>query len=276
MKLGNVALLCKNWYKTRGYNRLNLLWMDMAHAINADGWTMRSKRDVVDWCIYRLDDMRDDPKLANYKNQFKLSRLYDGINDSIRRASWSKIELSREDAIIWVYRDIVANLDNSCFDGRLKPNTRVLPVNLHEAWYDDGRYGTKGPKLYPAEMMCDYMAKVNEIMPDAQDQDIREDEYDWVESFLKKESWKDVQIELGEDNLNDCIEVECTAFDLKNHSISDYGYIEMGKFDNCKDLKECKDPTKKYIVRIKTVITKYDIPEWKDDVTYYLKSIREK
>ena len=278
MKFGNVVLLCKGWYKMRDNNRLDIFWMDMAHAINADGWTMRSKRNVVAWCIHRLDDMRDDPKLINLKNQFKLGRLYDEINDWIRRASWSKIELNQEDAIIWVYRDIVSNLNIECFDERFKPDKRVLPVNLNEAWYDNGRYGSKGPKLYPAEMMCDYIEKVNNIMPDAKDQDIQEDEYDWVESFLRKESWKDVQIILGEDNLNDCIEVECTALDLKNHTISDlgYSYIELGKFDNCKDLIECEDPKKKYIVRLKKVITKYDIPEWEDDVTYYLKSIREK
>lgn len=275
MKLGNVALLCKNWYKMRDHNRLNLFWMDMAHAINADGWTMRSKSDVVAWCMYRLDDMRDDPKLSNYKNQFNFSRLYSEINDWIRRASWSKIEFNQEDAIIWVYRDIVSNLDNDCFDEKLRPDPRVLPVNLQEAWYDDGRYN-KHPKLYPAEMMCDYMEKFDNIMPDAKDQDIRKDEYDWLESFLKKKSWKDVQIELGEDNLNDCIEVECTAIDLKNHSIPNYGYIEMGKFENCDDLSNCEDHEKKYVVRLKKVVTKYHIPGWKDDITYHLKSIREK
>lgn len=275
MKLGNVALLCKWWYKMRDNNRLDLFWMDMAHAINADGWTVQSKKDVVTWCMNRLDNMRDDPKLANYKNQFKFSRLYDEINGCIRRASWRKIELSQEDAIILVYRDIVSNLDNNCFDERLKPDARVLPISLQEAWYDDGRC-SDAPKLYPAEMMCDYMAKVNKIMPDAKDQDIYEDDYDWIESFLKKESWKDVQIELGEDNLNDCIEVECRAFDLKNHSIPGYGYIVMGKFDNCKDLNECTESAKKYIVRLKKVVTKYDIPGCEDDVTYYLKSIREK
>ncbi len=275
MKLGNVALLCKGWYKMRDNNRLDLFWMDMAHAINADGWTMESKHDVVTWCMHRLDDMRDNPKLANYKNQFTFSKLYDDINDWIRRASWNNMELSREDAIIWTYRGIVSNLDNSCFDEELKPDMRVLPLKLHEAWYDDGKY-SKAPKLYPAQMMCDYIENVNKIIPNAKDQDIREDEYDWVEGFLKKDSWKDVQIILGEDNLNDCIEVECTALDLKNHSIKDYGYIRMGKFDKCKDLNDCKDPEKKYIIRLKPVITKYDSPEWEADITYYLKSIREK
>lgn len=275
MKLGNVVLLCKNWYKMRDSNRLDLFWMDMAHAINADGWTVKSKCGVVAWCMNRLDDMRDDPKLANYKNQFKFGRLYSEIDGWIRRASWNNIELSREDAIIWVYRDIVSNLDNSCFDERLKPDMYVLPLSLQESWYDDGRY-SKEPKWHPAEMMCDYMAKVNEIMPDAKDQDICKDDYDLIESFLKKESWKDVQIELGEDNLNDCIEVECTAFDLKNHLIPDYGHIEMRKFENCNDLSNCEDPEKKYIVRLKTVVTKYDTPEWKDDIAYYLMSIREK
>ena len=276
MKLGNVVLLCKGWYKMRDNKRLDLFWMDMAHAINADGWTMKSKKDVVAWCMCRLDNMRDDPKLANYVHQFKFSTLYDDVNNWIHRASWSNIELSQEDAIIWVYRDIVSNLDNNCFDECLKPDPRVLPVNLHEAWYDDGKY-SKAPKLYPADMMCDFIEKVNEIMPDAKDQDIREDEYDWVESFINKESWKDVQIILGEDNLNDCIEVECTAFNLKNHTIPGFDdHIELGKFKHCKDLNDCEDPEKKYIVRLNPVVTKYDTPGWEDDVTYYLKSIREK
>lgn len=276
MKLGNVVLLCKGWYKIRHGCNLDTFWMDMAHAINADGWIVQSKSDVVGWCMHRLDNMQDDPKLTNYKNQFTFYRLFDEINNCIRRASWSNIELSQEDAIIWVYRDIVSNFDHDCFDERLKPDNRVLPVNMNEAWYDTGRY-SNAPKLYPAEMMCDFMEKVNNIMPDAKDQnDITEDEYNWIEGFLKKESWKDVQIELGEDNLNDCIEVECTALDLKNHTIPGFGCIEMGKFDNCKDLNECKDPEKKYIVRLKKVVTKYDTPEWEDDITYYLKSIREK
>ena len=277
MKLGNVALLCKGWYKMRHNTRLDLFWMDMAHAIEADGWTMKTKNDVATWCLHRLDDMCNNPKLSNYKNQFTFSYILDSINGWIRRASWSNIELSQQDAIIWVFRDIVQGLSKDCFDEELKPNPNVLPVDLQESWLDDGKYGKK-PKFHFAQMMCDYIDTVNETMPNAKEQDIDEDDYNWVESFLNKESWKDVQIELGEDNLNDCIEVECRAFDLKKRNIPSIGeyYIELGKFENCKDLEECKDFNKKLIVRLYKKVTHYNTPGWEDDVTYYLKSIIEK
>ena len=84
------------------------------------------------------------------------------------------------------------------------------------------------------------------------------------------------QIMYREDNLNDCIEVECTALDLKNQTFSDLGHIELGKFDNCKDLIYCENPIKKLIVRLYKKITHYENIDWEDDITYYLKSIREK
>ena len=277
MKFSNVVLLCKGWYKIRQNNENNLFWMDMAHAINADGYTMRTKHDVVDWCLFRLDDMRDDPKLSNYKNQFRLKSLFNEIERNIYRFSaYTNINVTQEDAIILAFRDIVSNLDNSCFDEAVKPNKCVLPLNLKEAWYDDGKYSKK-PQLYPAEMMCDFMETVNKYLSDAKDQNINEDDYDWIEGFLLKDSYKDVQIELGEDNLNDCIEVECTALDIKNQRISGV-FTELDKFNNCRDLKECKDPDKTFTVRVSVEITHYDSIEGLglDDITYHIKSIKEK
>lgn len=280
MKFSNVVLLCKGWYKMRHNqnNGINLFWMDMAHAISVDGYTMRTKHDVADWCLFRLDDMREDPKLSNYKNQFRLKCIFDEIERYIRRFStYNNINITQEDAIIWVFRDIVSNLDNSCFDEAVKPNKYVLPLNLREAWYDDGKY-SKNPQLYPAEMMCDFMETVNKYLPNAKDQNISKNsynDYDWIEGFLLKDSYKDVQIVLGEDNLNDCIEVECTALDIKNQRI-DGVFTELDKFSNCRDLKECKDPDKTFIVRVSVEITHYDNLEGLDDITYHIKSIKEK
>ena len=56
MKFGNVVLLCKHWYESRDHNDLDTFWMDMAHAIDADGWMCFSKKDVSRWCIHRLDE----------------------------------------------------------------------------------------------------------------------------------------------------------------------------------------------------------------------------
>ena len=114
-------------------------------------------------------------------------------------------------------------------------------------------------------------------MPEAKDQNIDEGDYDWIEEFLVKDSYKDVQIELGEDNLNDCIEVECSALDIKNHRISGV-FTELDKFSNCRDLTKCKDPSKTFIVRVSVEITHYDSIKGLglDDITYHIKSIKEK
>ena len=105
MKLGHVALLCKGWYKYRGHNRLDLFWMDMAHAISADGWSPNCKNDVARWCLHRLDELRKDEKFI-HQNQLELSYIFDQIKDQQRRATWyDNFQLSTDDAIIWVFRD---------------------------------------------------------------------------------------------------------------------------------------------------------------------------
>lgn len=276
MKFGHVVALCKGWYKYRS-NMLHLFWMDMAHAINADGWTMQTRNDVARWCLNRLDEMREDKSLANYSNQFRLSYIFDKVHDHIRYASWyDKREMTEDDAIIWMFRDIVMGIEGKYFDEWVKPDARVLPLALNDAYYDDGKYNVDHkPVFHFAEMMCDYEAKIKEHFPNAKDWEpfYSGDSYDWTESFIHKDSWKDVQIELGEDNLNDCIEAVVFAKELKDHVIElqdgSTALLILGKFENCKDLKECKSPEKRYDARIKVT---------KDSFGYYeyaLKSLKE-
>lgn len=161
MKFGNVVLLCKHWYESRDHNDLDTFWMDMAHAIDADGWMCLSKKDVSRWCIHRLDEMRNDEKLHKMSNQLTLSYIFDEIEATIRRASWcGKNDLSREDAIIWVFRSIIIGMEKQYFDEELFPNSNVLPFSLENAWVDDGKF-SKTPQWHPAQMSCDYIERVN-------------------------------------------------------------------------------------------------------------------
>lgn len=268
MKFSNVVLLCKNWYETRASERIELFWMDLAHAADADGWSLMTKEDVSRWCLHRLDELREDESFQ-HKYQLTLASFYEAAKTWLRRAHWQKrTSFTGDDAIIWVFRDIIFNMYE--FTGGVYPDSRVLPFALKDAWYDDGCY-SKEPKLYPASMRCDYIEEADKHFSSFDKQDIAADRYDEIESFLVKESWKDVKIELGEDNLNDCIEMIATAEELKNCEIEGIGYFEPGKFSNCKDINKCEDPRKKYIVRLlKERDTYFD-----DEFRYTLKSIRD-
>lgn len=273
MKFGNVVLLCKHWYESRDHDDLDTFWMDMAHAIDADGWMCFSKKDVSRWCIHRLDEMRNDEKLHKMSNQLTLSYIFDEIEATIRRASWcGKNDLSREDAIIWVFRSIIIGMEKQYFDEELFPNSNVLPFSLENAWIDDGKF-SKTPQWHPAQMSCDYIERVKELFPNAKEQKIKNGRFNYVESCLHKTSYKDVRIQIGEDNLNDCIEVILSAENLQNHNFiidNKEVWFEIGNFDNCYDLENPKDLSKTYKCRL--------LKTWDDlfkEYRYELKSVSE-
>ena len=253
MKFGNVVLLCKHWYESRDHNDLDTFWMDMAHAIDADGWTCFSKKDVSRWCIHRLDEMRNDEKLHKMSNQLTLLYIFDEIEATIRRASWcGKNDLSREDAIIWVFRSIIMGMEKQYFDEELFPNSNVLPFSLENAWVDDGKYSKK-PQWYPAQMICDYIEHAKELLPDAKEQDIENNRFNYIESCIYKKSYKDVRIPIGEDNLNDCVESILSAKDLQKHNFIVEGkeiWFEIGNFNHCYDLEHPEDLIKTYKCRL--------------------------
>ena len=242
MKLNNVVLYCKGWYKQRE-GGARTMWMDMAHCIDADGWTMWTEHEVAEWCLFRLDEMRNDPL---FKNKRKLD-FYDFIKEvqeNIRRANWYYNEdISMDTAIILTYRGIVSNCDNSCFDCGVKPNSNVLPLNYAEAWYDDGRYSHE-PKLYPAEMDCDYQKKVNEYFPNYNEQDIEIDRFESVEKQLNIKNINDVVVRVGTDNLIDCVELTVTGEQLKECELNDDYVIDRNIYYNV-DI----DPYKNYRIR---------------------------
>ena len=78
MKLNHTALYCKGWYKARE-GGIKTMWMDMAHCIHADGWSPQTKEDVANWCLIRLDEMRNDKKF----NKTNMIDLHHFINDMI-------------------------------------------------------------------------------------------------------------------------------------------------------------------------------------------------
>ena len=162
MRFGNVALYCKGWYKHRDSSVKNM-WMDMLHCINADGWSLWSKNDVVDWCMHSMDSLREDENFP-HKNQLDLTYFWKEVNDIIRRDEWYYHEgLDYGDAIILHYRNIISNLESEYFNELLvRPNENVLPLNYHEAYYSDGQYRPNHEPEYTfADMHCDVIAKVN-------------------------------------------------------------------------------------------------------------------
>ena len=69
------------------------MWMDFVHTIDADGWTMLTKQDVVDWCLFRLDDLRKD-KLFKYTHMLDFYNFFNECKDIIRRDEWHYNEAS--------------------------------------------------------------------------------------------------------------------------------------------------------------------------------------
>jgi hypothetical protein len=216
MKLDNSVLYCKGWYKTRE-GGVRTMWIDLAHCIHADGWSPQTKADVANWCLHRLDELRDD-ELFKYKSKINLYSFFLEMNDNQRRAKDFYNEyLDMYDLIILNYRNIISECDRDCFTERIKPSPEVLPVNLHPAFYSEyeGKY-------YNAEMMCDYQKKIDEYFPDAKENDLKwYVGFEWVEAFLHIDNWEDVLVITGSDNLNDCKEIYLTGSELKEGVTAD-------------------------------------------------------
>jgi hypothetical protein len=242
MKFNNVVLYCKGWYKSRE-GGIKTMWMDIAHCLDADGWTMWNEHEVAEWCLFRLDDLRKDPLFKN-KSQLDLSRFIGEVQDNIRRAKWYyDEEISMDTAIILAYRNIISNSEKSCFDSGVKPNRNVLPLHYQEAWYDDGKYSHE-PKLYPCEMDCDYQEKVKEHFPDYEDQEIEDGRFEHVEGYLDIKNINDVVVIVGTDSFLDCVEINVTGKQIISGKLNDNDTIDKNIYRHAEI-----DPDKKYIIR---------------------------
>jgi len=271
MRFGNVALYCKGWYKYRHSSCKNM-WMDMIHCINADGWSLWSKKDVVEWCMHRMDNMRNNENLYNISNQLSWPYFWNEVNEIIRRDSCYYHEgLDFEDAIILHFRNIISNLEMKYFDEMLvKPNENVLPLHYREAYYNDGKYNyNHEPSFTFAEMHCDVIDRINESFADCKDQEIDEDEFEKTEAWIRGKNWEDVIVIIGTDSLLDCEEVELSGNFLNNTHNKHYkddDFLDLNIYDHTVNF----DDNKTYVCRVKKEIEHW---EWGDEVKYKLMSV---
>lgn len=261
MKLNHTALYCKGWYKTRE-GGVKTMWMDMAHCIHADGWSPLTKGDVANWCLIRLDEMRNDKNF----NKTNMIDLYHFISEMIsnknRAKNFYNEELDMYDLIILTYRNVIMGCNFDCFTETVKPNPDVLPVNLQPAWYSE-----RECKLYPAMMMCDYMKDVERLLPNAKDDVDTFYSFEHVESAIRIKNWKDVVVINGSDNLNECFEKKVTGYELKRKMLNEkdqYGdevYIDMNIYNYVADFDDdtvytCRFKQGDYDIKLMSVTIK--------------------
>lgn len=262
MRFGNVALYCKGWYKYRQGTCKNM-WMDMIHCINADGWSLWSKKDVVEWVMHRMDNMREDSMFPN-KHQLDLSYFWNEVNEILRRDAWHYHEgLDIEDAIILHYRNIISNTEIKYFNEMLvKPNENVLPLNYGNAYYLDGKYDLNHkPSFTFADMRCDVIERIEKHFSNFENQDIASDEFEKTEAGLRGKKWQDVVVLIGTDSLLDCEEVEVSGELLcnsENIRYKDDDFLKLNIYDHCINF----DKEKKYLCRVKKVIDHYDFGDF--------------
>jgi len=272
MRFGNVALYCKGWYAYR-HGTCKNMWMDMIHCINADGWSLWSKKDVVTWCMHRMDDMRNDPNFP-YKNQLDLAYFWNEVNEIIRRDSWHYHEgIDIEDAIIIHFRNIISNIEMKYFDENLvKPNGNVLPLRYRDAYYSDGKYNyNHEPSFTFADMHCDVMELINKSFSDFEDQEIDVNEFEKTEGWIRDKNWQDVVVICGTDSLLDCEEVELSGNFLNNtHNkyYKDNDFLDLNIYDNTINFSD----NKTYVCRVKKEIEHWN---WGETINYKLMSVLE-
>ena len=270
MKFGNVALYCKGWYQMRPGSMKNM-WMDMLHCINADGWSLCTKDDVVTWCLHRMDDLRNDENFT-HKNQLELSYFWREINDTINRDRWYyKRNLDYEDAIIIHFYHLIGYTEMNCFNENLvKPNENVLPLSYHDAYYNDGKYSSDHkPSITFADMHCDVMERIENSFANFKDQNIKDNEFEETEGWIRGKNWEDVLVILGTDSLLDCEEVEVSGELLCNSGnvrYKDDDFLDLNIYEHCVNF----DKTKKYLCRVKHEIEHWN---WGDTDKYKLMSI---
>lgn len=278
MKFKNCAAWAKGWYKHR--ENISAWWMDLAHCINNDGCTIYTKKDVVQWCLHRFDS---EPEF--FKKSHGSFGFYDMYEHIKRDIDWARYhneghnegELTIEDLIILYFRSCLSNKSKSDFEeGGFKPANWVLPFNLNEAWYDDGKWSSDHkPKFHFAEMLCDAEERVNQMFKDLDDQKPyysfeswdADHNFDHIESDLRGKFWYDVVTDLGceigcdaylisGEHLNRVSYNNCLEIDLSNilGNNEDSIYANLGRFAHSQGY----DKNKAYRVYVKHSIRTFD------------------
>ena len=241
------------------------MWMDFIHCINADGWSLMTKKDVVEWCLHRMDDLMKDEKFT-HKNRLDLSTFYKEVNDYIRRDEWHYHEgLDVDDAIILYYRSLISNAEQDCFEeGGVKPHPSVLPLHYSPAYYNDGKYTPDHkPSFTFADMHCDVLERINKFFLDHVEQEPnRWGDFEYIEGWMTEKSWKDVWVLNGTDSLLDCFEDTLSGEFLKhthNNHYKDEDFLNLNIYEHCTDFED----DKRYVCRIKKVVDEYGWVEYK-------------
>ena len=261
MKFGNVALYCKGWYQKRP--GISNMWMDLIHCINADGFYVSTKDGVVEWCLHRLDELRDDPNFKN-KYELELSHIWNEINRFIKVTKiYDNKTITFDDAIIYNFRNIISSIEGKYFNEKLvKPNENVLPLLYRPAYYSDGEYAPDHkPTFIFAEMHCDVIEHINKSFVDFEDQDINPDEFEKIEGCIHDKNWEDVVVICGTDSLLDCEEVEVSGELLcnpENVKFTDEDFLDLNIYEHCINFNK----EKTYLCRVKKIIDHYDFGDF--------------
>lgn len=262
MKFGNVALYCKGWYKHRDNNNIPIMWMDLAHCINADGWSVFSKKEVATWCMHRFDEWKDELNID-------FSSLWHHIEEHRRWWDWQHDDkLSIEDAIIWTMYSLIGNTEFKKFDGKpYLPDARVLPLHYIEAYISPMEFRREGDTYQFAQMHSELMESIQKAFPDGVKQCyevgawVRDDSFEYVERTLSGKSYKDVLVINGSDSLLTCKKFIINGDVIINHHnvpisyedeigwdselIKDSPqYLDLGIYEHCIDF----DTNQVYVV----------------------------
>lgn len=244
MIFNNCAAWSKGWYKQR--KNVSAWWMDLAHCINNDSYSIYSKRDVIDWIMHRFDQEPDFFK-QDY-NCFGYYDMYHSINKYKMYYNDTNTQIDDEDAIILYFRCVLASKSFVHFDdGGYKPSNDVLPLRLGTSWQDrEGRW-------YPGEMMSDALKRINDSFPLLKEQKVSEYcTFNRIEAALINKRWDDVVTPLGS-------ECGCTKYIIKGHYLNkidglDYNgeWFDMGNYSHSFGFEMEKD-YKIYVKNKKTI-----------------------
>lgn len=264
MKFNNCAAWAKGWYKQR--ENISAWWMDLAHCINNDGWTIYTKKDVAQWCLHRFDS---EPEF--FKKSHGSFGFYDMFEHFTKLAQWHGETLDMYDKIILYFRSCLSCKSFKDFEeGGFKPANWVLPFKLHDAWYDDGQWSSNHkPVFHFAEMQYDAEERVKEMFNELNEQKPyysfeswnADHNFDHIESDLRGKFWYDVVTDLGCEvgcevyeisgehlnrvRYNNCIEIDLTNIIHSNNE--DCIYASLGRFAHSQGYK--KDKTYKVYVK---------------------------
>ena len=231
-----TILYAKGWYKRRG--DITTRWMDLAHTINADGYSgIYTKKDVAMWLLHRYEEFAE--KLLHHDKLTKV--MFDMLENKRRIELYDHIDnVSDEDAIIYTVCSYFLEIDSKDIPRYTKPCDLILPFNYASAWVENTHgYSSKPRKWHPADMRCDIIQNIEKVFKDADEFDTSKlySSFEDIESRLNGvKSWQDFVTLPGEDSLLTCIEVNIAGSDLNESKPltfenSDY-FIDKGIYHN--------------------------------------------